>query len=274
MRYFLAMLLCTMMPAISVAKSPSDLVQFKIAPTQLRPDKAYFLFRSNRAKSGLSSLDYVFLRTPTETEIEAYYSAKKIAFEKDLPRLLKNAEKDPKYHSQPNIEKYPFVYEESQNIFSIDSGDFLEAGENRTFLIEIDPGIYIIYGASSANDLLTCNCLGSVKFDAQAGIITNLGSFYLGEVSKESNIPQLEDNLGKSMGVYNIILGQAVVPATPDTQVPQSLKSFPLAFAEYEAVGPFLEPGAVGINRLAPIPGILGYDRGKAMDLKAGKIAK
>jgi hypothetical protein len=28
------------------------------------------------------------------------------------------------------------------------------------------------------------------------------------------------------------------------------------------------------INRLAPVPGILGYDRGKVMDLRTGKVAK
>jgi hypothetical protein len=271
MKYFIALIAFIMTPTVTMAKPLTNDTQFKIAPTQLKPEKAYLLLRSNKAKSGIINLEHIFLRVPTKTEIEDYYSAKKIAFESELPKLTKYAEKDPEHYPKPTIEKFSFVYEGAQNVFSIDAGDFLEDGDERTFLVEVEPGDYVLYG-SGQRVLLTCNCLGTVKFNARAGVITNLGSLYLDKVHKSSDIPYLEDNLGKSMFNYGFILGQAIVPATSETPVPPSLKSLPIVSADYNAVGPFLEPGAGGINRLAPIPGILGYDRGKVVDIKTGHI--
>jgi hypothetical protein len=273
MKYFLTLLALVFLPAVTIAKTLPNDTQLKIAPTQLKTNKAYLLMRSSKAKSGLINLEHIFLRVPEVAENEAYYSAKKAAFEKELPRLMKQTEKDPKQYPMPTIEKFSFVYDGAQNIFSIDAGDFLEDGDERTFLVEVDPGTYILYG-SGQRVLVTCNCLGTVKFGARAGVITNLGSLYLDKVHKPSDVPHLEDNLGKSMFAYQFILGQAVVPAALQSQVPQSLKPLPIALAEYEAVGPFIEPGAGGINRLAPIPGILGYDRGKVINLKTGQVVK
>jgi hypothetical protein len=73
---------------------------------------------------------------------------------------------------------------------------------------------------------------------------------------------------------YGFILGEALVPATATSPVPDSLRSFPIERAEYHAVGLFHEPGAGSINRLAPIPGILRYDAGKVIDERTGQAVR
>jgi hypothetical protein len=277
MKHFIALLALIAAPAILpapvMAKSLPNVTQFKIAPAQLNPNKAYLLMRTNKAKSGLMSLEHVFLKVPTEADIAAYNTAKKAAFEKALPKLLKQAAKVPNSRA-PTIDEFMFEYDGPSNLFAISTGKFLEDGEERTYFVEVDPGTYVLYGAGSFG-LMMCNCLGTVKFDAGAGMITNLGTLYLDKVSEPPEVPHLEDNRGKSMGTYNIVLGQAIVPAPKyNAPFPQSLaKGAPVQVkhADYSAVGPFIEPGAVGINRLAPIPGILGYERGKVIDLKTGQ---
>jgi hypothetical protein len=267
----LTLLACICFGTALFGKPAQNVVQFKVAPSQLKPNKSYILMRSNHAKAGLSSLRHTFLKEPSKDEIAAYYAAKQVAFEQARPNLMKQAEQDPKNYPVPTIDNFNFTYDAIQNVFSVDTSNFIEGGEERTVLIEVDPGTYILYGASE-RALLTCNCLGTVKFVADAGVITNIGSLYLGEVHKKSDLPQLEDNRGKSMGVYHIILGQAVVPATSQSPVPESLKNLPIVAAKFKAVGPFVEPGAQGINRLAPIPGVLEYERGRVIDVPTGRV--
>jgi len=47
--------------------------------------------------------------------------------------------------------------------------------------------------------------------------------------------------------------------------VPAALHGLAREPARFEVVGAYYEPGTSVINRLAPIPGILGYDRGRAV---------
>lgn len=262
----IALLVLLASPATTFAKSPPDVTQLTSAPTALDPDKAYLLFRSSRAKSGMFAIENVLLRIPEQAETEAFYAAKKLAFEKALPGLRKK-QKD---GTEPVIEQFPFEYDGPPNAFATKSSDFLVDGEvERTFLIEVPEGIYVLYGiAVGSRAIATCNCLGTVRFRAEKGVITQLGTLYADKVHKPSDIPHLEDNRGASMFQYSFILGQALVPATAGTEVPESLQALPRVLARFEPVQPFLEPGAASINRLAPIPGILEYDRGRVIALK------
>lgn len=254
----------------AAAKGGDGVVSHKSAPTALDPGKAYLLFRSSTAKSGMINIEHVFLRIPTEAEIEAWKAARQAAYDADLPKLQKRAKGGP----VPTIGEYSFDYAGPGNVFAIDAGDFIEDGEMRQFLVEVPAGDYVLYGISvGGRGVSTCNCLGTVRFAAKAGEMTLLGSLYADKVHKESPIPNLEDNVGPSMFNYGFILGQALVPANDATPVPAALAALPRERAEFRAVGLFHEPGAPSINRLAPIPGILGYDRGKVIDLRTGQPA-
>jgi hypothetical protein len=58
-------------------------------------------------------------------------------------------------------------------------------------LIEVDPTDYIIYGSTDGGDLETCNCLGTVGFHADAGVITDLGTILFDDSDAVSEIPEL-----------------------------------------------------------------------------------
>ena len=267
MRLLLAAILVLLSTA-GLAKVPKGDIQFKVAPEALKSDRAYLLFRSSRAKSGMLNIEHIFLRVPNEVEIAAYRDAKQTAFEKALPGLRKEA----KDGSEPVIETFAFAYDGAPNVFTVDAGDYLEDGkQERTYLIEVPAGTYVLYGISAGGrSVVTCNCLGTVKFEAKPGIVTFMGALYADKVHEPSPVPHLEDNRGPSMFTAGWVLGQAVVPAAVDTPVPLAIGSLPIARAEYFAVAPYHDPAAMGINRLAPVPGILDYDRGRVIDTRTG----
>jgi len=269
MKRLLLALLILLAPAQAMAREAKGVNALKVAPTALDPTKAYLLLKTSRAKSGIFSLEHVLLRIPTQAETDAYMAAKKIAYDKALPGLTKKA-KDGKV---PTIEEFAFDYDGPENAFNTKNGNFLVDGADmRTLLIEVPAGTYVLYGSSlGSGGLVTCNCLGTVKFEAKPGQITNMGSLYVDKVHKPSPVPHLEDNVGPSMFSYGFIFGQGLVPASAADPVPDMLKAFPVVLAEYHAVGLYREPGAASINRLAPVPGILGYRRGAVIDERTGQ---
>lgn len=265
-KLFIALLLLITSPVWAGPTEP--FVWHQVAPSSLNPDRAYLLLRSSTAKTGLLSIDHVFVRVPLESELAEYYAARKAAYEAELPKLREKAKGGP----VASLEEYPFDYAGVTNMFITKNGKFIQDGDIRTYLIEVPPGDYIVYGIGIRGAaLVTCNCLGTVRFAARAGVITDLGTYYADKVHKESPLPYLEDNLGPSMFKYGFIMGQAVVPAALDSPVPASLTGFSRVLAEYHAVGLFHEPSAGSINRLAPIPGVLAYDHGKVIDVRTGK---
>ena len=270
-RLILAVLAVLAVSAPVHAGQSVDAVQLRVAPTALAPDRAYLLLRSGKAKSGLFAIEHVLVRVPSASDLAAYRAARAMAYAKELPRLQKQAKGGP----VTLIEQFVFEYKSGANAFATKRSDNIDVGDLVTMLIDVPPGTYILYGTGvGSHGLVTCNCLGTVQFEAKAGIMTDMGALYADKVHGESAEPYLEDNLGKSMFSYGFILGQAVVPATAATPVPASLRGLPRVAAEYHAVGLFREPGAFGINRLAPVPGVLRYDRGRVIDDRTGQVAK
>jgi hypothetical protein len=242
------------------AADPAGVTNLVAPSAALDPGKAYLLFDSSDAKSGMFRIGHVFMRVPSETEVDAFLAAKREAYDKDLPKLRKKAKDGP----VPTFEEYGFTWKGAQNTFAVDLGKPLGAGI--TYLLEVPAGTYVLYGVSvGTRGFVSCNCLGTVKFEARPGQITQLGALYAAKVHKDSPVPYLEDNLGEQMFQYGFIMGQALVPATEATPVPAALAGLPLVRASFAPVGMFAEPSAPMINRLAPIPGILEYDRGRVI---------
>lgn len=258
------------LPIAASAKDVAGVVPHQVAPATLRQDSAYLLVRVSTAKSGLFPIQPVLLRIPTSAELDAYRTARAAAYDKALPDLVKAAKGAP----VPGVADFAFDYDGPSNSFVVDTKAFLEDGELRTILLEVPVGSYVLYGITLGNrGLVTCNCLGTVRFAARGGVITHVGSIFADKVHKPSPLPHLEDNLGQKMFQYSFIFGQALVPADTSTPVPQGLRSLGIEPARFEVVGEYYEPGAGSINRLAPIPGLLGYDRGRPVDLRTQKAA-
>lgn len=240
-------------------------VQLQVAPTELRSDMAYILLKTSTAKSGMFPLQHVLMREPSAQEVANYLAAKQKAYDDALPEMQKKAKDSPIL----TFDQFGFDYQGTPNSFVVISKKFLEDGDMRTILLEVRSAKYILYGITLGDrGLVTCNCLGTVSFKAKSGVITNIGSLYGDKVHKQSPVPNLEDNLGEQMFQYGFILGQALVPADAGTMIPLSLKGLPTESAQFEVVEQYYEPGAAGINRLAPIQGLLGYTKGRPVDLR------
>lgn len=270
----LAITLAFALPAPAFAQS-EELTEIRgDKPFTFRSDRAYFLFRSD---SGVSP---VFLRIPTEAEMQAYDAAKREAFAKAEPKLVaKRAEAIAAGKPAPPIptlEDFNFVWDKVQNAQTVNMGKALEkAGKAKTMLIEALPGRYVLYGMGFQQVFQTCLCLGTVSFTGEAGKVSDLGTWFVSPAGAQSDVPELaaETGFGPSMNGHIVTWAAAVRPATSSSPVPALLAGKPIAPADYRATGKFVAGFAFGINRLAPIPGVLGYDRGNVLDLIENKVA-
>ena len=294
-RVLAALLLASAMPA---AAAPVDeMVEIEAGkPVTIRPDRAYILFRTIRPE-GVLSVEPIFLRIPSQAEMARYAEARRRAWLEAEPDLLRKRESVLRRIKQaeaegrpyrgdpppppPSFETFNFVYGEVANVRRVDSDKPFVAGRpERIYLVEILPGDFVLYGASYGSaavkpSLFACMCLGTVGFAAPAGVITDLGYFMGDRVDKVSRIPELaaESGFGPGAVAIHAPLGATVRPVRPDSTLPPGLGGATVRAADYRAIGRFVEPRAITVNRLAPVPGILAYEGRRVIDVKTGADA-
>jgi hypothetical protein len=288
-----SLLLASLASAAST-KPADDFVEIKAgAPFTMRPDRAYLLFRTNSKETRVFiGMSPVFLRIPTAAEMETYDAAKRTAFARAEPALKSSrealiaqkaqAERSERKFTKvvppiPSLENFDFVYDGIQNIHSVSLARALEKpADGRVMLIEALPGDYVFYGWGAANDVYTCLCLGTVTFPAPAGTVTDLGTLLVAPAAEPSSIPELKPvtGLGASVNGHVVLWAAAIRPADASTPIPAALAGKTIVPAAYRATGKFVSPFAFGINRLAPIAGVLGYDGGTVMDLATHTAAE
>jgi hypothetical protein len=290
----LALSLALLPTSLHAQAAVDEMVEIKEgSPIEVRPDRAYLLFRTPRLK-GAVTVEPVLLRIPTASEIERYEQAKAAAYEKALPkltkayrealarreeRIAKGGDSAAPVPLEPSLERFSFGWNEIPNLQVIDYGDALVmADDERTFLVEALPGDYVLYGLSLAGGapaLFVCFCLGTVGFEAKAGEITDLGYLYGDSARNKSEVPYLADETGygPSSDTPSVLAAGTIRPARRDSSLPPSLAGRKIVAADYRAVGKYFTPNARGLNRLVPVPGILDYDRGDVIDVKTGRIA-
>lgn len=259
------------------AKPPDELNEIKAGQvSEVRSDRAYLLFRVTQ-RDGVKPLEPLLMRVPTEVELERYEVAKADAFAEALPSLNSQYEREVKrYQSygdtskpapqKPAIESFAFVWDEVANLQDVDYGDiFAKTEDEETFLVEAKPGEYVLYGFTPSTGLprlMFCMCLGTVGFTANAGEVTDLGYLISDFSLRGSNAPELDGRLGFS---------GTVRPARPDSSIPQALNNKKITAAKYRAVGRFFTPNAVNVDRLAPVPKVLDFAKGKVINSMTGE---
>jgi hypothetical protein len=107
-------------------------------------------------------------------------------------------------------------------------------------------------------DMDTCFCMGTVMFDAPAGKVTDLGRLSLPD---DWDLPPAPVN---PAGIRSF----ALLPVTGPLQEIGRLQGLPAEKAELHAADKMPNSFGVAVDRLAPIPGILAYDRDKVIDPK------
>lgn len=273
---------------------PAMLVEIREGqPVQIKADRAYLLFRIHRPK-GVPSFEPVFLRKPTQTELREYRDARAEAFEAARPKLIQEREKVLRRRAEqeaqgrkpsgpvppePTLETFPFFNPKVANLAGIRHNFSLVKGEpDSLYLIEADPGDYALYGASwgmGYQALAVCWCLGTVGFEAKAGVVSDLGTMFFDGAKFRSSIPELKDEtgFGPSSDTPMILIAGTVRPERRGGALPASLSGAKVEPADYRAVGSFVDLNNGGVNRLGPVPGVLDYARGKPVDVKSGTPA-
>jgi hypothetical protein len=158
-------------------------------------------------------------------------------------------------------ENFNFPPAEAGNFLEVSSGPvFSRDGDTFTYLIAVPPGTYAVYGTTvsfGAGLVNMCQCMGSVRFDAPAGRIVDLG------VVSYSGIE----------GGFSItpVITPVVTPYAPDMARPARLNGLPVIPAELRAVDKI--PNYLGglINRHPPLRGVLRYEGDRVIDDRTGQ---
>jgi hypothetical protein len=236
----LAVALC-LSPAFAADPAPP-------APVTLQPDQGYVLVRTFQAKRGLY----------TES------------FAPVLIRLLDQAEID-----RINAAGGKFTKEQANVVNPSLDHPYAVNGKELFLLEPLKPGTYVLGGLNGANwnitQVFSSLCMGTVKFEVKPGVITDLGTVLNALHNEPTDIPELTKWVaGKDVGINRMLEDVAIRPRAPDTETPDALKSLPIVAADFHAVGWL--PNFLGgyFGRLAPLPGVLDYDKdGNVLDLKA-----
>lgn len=289
MRLLLALLLLVVSPAARA--TDREMIEIREGtPVTIRTDRAYLLFRAIRP-DGVRNFEPILLRIPRREEMARYDAARRAAFARAEAEQLRRRESairqraDNQRQGRPSVgslppllslETFNFTFPEIQNVQNIEaSRPFVRGRPESTYLVEVVPGDYVLYGISWDGGpafLAVCMCLGTVGFQAPAGVITDLGYFFADTVGDVSAIPELraDSGFGPSISSWHRLVGATIRPAHQGSSMPEALRTANVRPATYRAVGKFVDPSANSINRLAPVPGILAYDRGRVVDVHTG----
>jgi len=137
-------------------------------------------------------------------------------------------------------QNFAFMPPEADNFTTLNPGRLFARNGDGDFgyFIAVQPGTYMLYGAGT-----TCLCMGSVRFEARPGQITDLGLIN----------PDL-----------------AVRPYEPGMTRPDRLNGHPVVAAEWRAASKVPNFFGILINRHPALPGILGYRRDRVIDERTG----
>ncbi len=241
----------------------------------LQANRAYIFFRTPTRES------YRFLREVTDAERAANDAEREVAYTRARTRAERRLAdwesnrrgcdgsispicRQPR-PVVPTPETFPWTPPEADNFVSNGIRPRLIHQEDWSgWLISVEPGTYSLYGAMSetGNGLMgTCFCMGSVRFEARPGVITDMGEIVM--------VP--EDQRGMPTA-QNFRLGHylTVAPWNAQMRTPQQFANLRVVPAELRAADRMPNYFGVMITRLAPIEGVLAYNRDEVIDVRSG----
>jgi hypothetical protein len=247
----------------------------------LDPTKAYVMLRSDvavplhlmRVPDAEDQAKYDQLRADALVEAREKYARKQKSYERDMAsweKYPKGSARPPKPEkpvepTEENFEFVPFGLLTGVSIgplfrFSKGSG----GDKVSTYVHQLTPGTYRIYGMMSVlpggGAFGSCFCMGSVKFEAKAGEITDLGRFVARELPKRDS----SDNaMPMPLGV------EYRLPVAGDA-VDARLSALPVRPATLKPVGKLPNYFGMTIDRFPATAGVIRYDRDRIIDLTVG----
>ncbi|MEG3180009.1 hypothetical protein [Sphingomonas sp. LT1P40] len=247
----------------------------------LDPAKAYVLVRSDgaiplhlmRVPSAEDQVKYDELKAEAFAEAREKYMKKQAAYDKAKAandKMSKSAQRPPLPEKPVEPTEANFEFTPFGLLTGVSVGPFnrfakgKDGDKTSTYLQEITPGSYRIYGMMSVipngGAFGSCFCMGSVKFEAKAGEITDLGRFASREVAKRES----GDNAKPIEMAFDF--QPAVAGPAPDPR----LGSATIRPALLKPVGKLPNYFGMTIDRLPPVAGVMRYDRDRIVDLTTG----
>jgi hypothetical protein len=142
-------------------------------------------------------------------------------------------------------------------------------------LVAVAPGTYWLYGTKTEDWLdgpwLYCLCVGTVRFDAKPGVVTDLGT--IRDLALETRGGKRPDSRGRRHDLLNNRLERAIVvePVSVEATVPAAIATLPRVGANYRAAGWLPNIDGARIDRVSAMPGIITYERDRVVDVRTGK---
>ncbi len=253
---------------------------------KLDPAMGYILLSGPERQNG------VFLHVPDDETRRKYEDDRRKAFAKAQKRY---ASELATWRSQVEIAKsngaIPLDKPEEPKLetFSIDPiemrdlesfGPFFvySKGSTISYVNAVKPGTWIWYGpvimGANGAAMGVCHCLGSVRFEVKPGVITNLGTSLADAPrwDEENDVARLTL---KATNAKRVAAGKeplrTLVGGTVSYPVPSSLQSWPSVQAELHASPKMNNHYGVVVSRVAPIPGVLAYNRDVIVDVRTGQ---
>lgn len=270
-----------LMPAMASAQIYKQFSR-KDLTVQLDPGLSYIFYRTQ------VQVPMIFIRQPDQADFDAWRQGREATLEKAMKkyrRQYRTYESDQKSWDRaapqmrkgmtrpvkpvmPTLDTLPFpTIEQTTMTQGSISPAFFKEKPIFGFLIAVKPGTYSIYGSVM---LLgtgyggVCMCMGTLKFDARPGEVIDLGIFAIQGVAVGARPPRVP--------LYGHPLPTELRPF--DGPLPARLQGLPVRSAEFRAAGKLPNYFGVTIDRMAPMPGVLGYRRDTIIDGRDGQPLK
>ena len=267
----------TLSPSLATAQAVSDKPQITLDPA-----KAYVLYTAMKGGQAVE-----LIRDPNEADVTTYNAARAKALakaQKKYASQLKTWEQqsDPK-RAAPGISAGPkpiapaatFTFPPIELSTMVPIGPmfrFAKSGDRSVYLQEVIPGTYTVYGpltvVQPGSAVGSCLCMGTVKFKAEAGVITNMGYMVntmveMYRTAKESGVVPPKDAFGLPEGTTSF----AIDPKAPGGETDPRIGTYPVKYADYHPAGKRPNWHGAAVDRLTAMPGIFRYERDKIIDL-------
>lgn len=273
----------TLIPAMAQAQAVEE-KNLLSGKARLDPAKGYIFVQANARSQG------VFLRVPDDgtraeyqkdwdeafTKAQKKYASTIKTWEKDVAIAKQTGSKPPTRPEEPTRETFSAGAIELRDMVAYGPMFVFGKSETRlTYLTAVKPGTYIYYGPMYYTPGLApagaCYCMGTVRFEVKAGMITDLGNSLMAlpkfappySVATQAMLKMNDERKAKGKEpLWN--------PSEVAYGVPDSLKALPAVKAELVANGKINNHFGVPIDRMPPIPGILDYRRDTVIDVRTG----
>lgn len=259
--------------------------QLEKGKERIAPDMGYIYLTAPGRFAG------TFIRVPDAEDLELYRIARAESYaelvkdyEKDLERwkrrkaALKQGETLPAEPERPSETR--FAFPSIEQFFASSFGPtyvFAKGADSYAYLEAVKPGTYIWFGPvfiGKQGYLGQCYCMGTIKFTVAPGVITNLGNslFVLPRWEEDRGAPT--PTIRENSGLNGFVVDLPQKSGTPVYDLPAALAAYPAVTPEFSAVGKINNFYGQMVARIAPMDGVIAYDRDRVIDLKAQDDAR